>query len=89
MKELFKIALDKYKHFSTGRVIHSNEYGVISPPTFLSIVLYEDDEGFYLIYSDSNMNEQIDTYHDSLNSAFDQAQFEFNIQPSEWIRISS
>lgn len=85
MKELFRIYLDKFSNAS--KTIHSNEYGELPMPFALSIVQYDDDNGFYLFYLDEFGNEQTDTYHDNLEKAFDQAEFEFGIKKNDWVSI--
>ncbi len=66
----------KTTHTVGGKKIH----------TFLGllIVSYPDVEGFYLIYLDANKNELTDTYHESIEGAMKQAEWEFNVRPSEW-----
>ena len=50
----------------------------------LQIVSYPDDSGYYLLYLDKNGQEITDTYHDTIESAIDQATFEFRLKRSEW-----
>jgi hypothetical protein len=50
----------------------------------LRIVHYDDAEGFYLFYCDAEGIELTDTFHDSVEAAKVQAQFEFNVRPDEW-----
>ncbi|MDO4907238.1 hypothetical protein [Neisseria sp.] len=89
MRELFKIILNEKYGYGLNKVVHSNEYGILPSPKFLSIVQYDGDSGFYLIHLDADLNEQSDTYHETLESAFEQAEFEFNVQPSEWQKVSN
>ena len=48
---------------------------------------FEGSAGYYLLYLDSEGNELTDTYHDTLESAFDQAEWEFRVQPAEWEEV--
>ncbi|HFC7549381.1 TPA: hypothetical protein ACFOTW_002091 [Neisseria meningitidis] len=82
VKELFKVILDKNKDFPI-RTIHRTPIGILPKPVALSIVQYEDDQGFYL---DETGQEQTDTYHDTLDSAFEQVEFEFGISKEEWMQ---
>jgi hypothetical protein len=48
------------------------------------------NDGFYLVYLDQLGLEVTDTLHDSLNSAFGQAEFEFGLTEVEWtVHIAS
>jgi hypothetical protein len=42
------------------------------------------DPGYLLLYLDEDGEELTDTYHESLEKALDQANWEFNIEPDEW-----
>ncbi|GFL61111.1 hypothetical protein TUM15775_18620 [Neisseria gonorrhoeae] len=39
-----------------------------------------------MFYLDETGQEQTDTYHDTLDSAFEQAEFEFGISKEEWMQ---
>lgn len=73
-----KIKLDKRK---TTHRIGELELNKIHN---LAISRYEGDEGFYLIYYDSNGNELTDTYHNTITDAEKQAEFEFEIEGWEF-----
>ena len=53
-------------------------------PQELWVVSDESHVGFFLLYLDSNGQAITDTFHLSLDAAFEQAQFEFGVQRSEW-----
>jgi len=40
--------------------------------------------GFYLLYLDDNNAEMTDTWHETLEDAMAQAEWEFQVQPEEW-----
>lgn len=88
--ELFRVQLKKgKKEFkATGNTRHYAKGGLLPEPVALSIVQYKDDSGFYLFYLDETGKEQTDTYHSDLNGAFEQAEFEFCVQKSDWIKLS-
>lgn len=50
----------------------------------LNIVQYEDDDGFYLLYCDSEGNSLNDTYHDTILKAKSQAKYSFGVHDDEW-----
>ena len=53
-------------------------------PTELHIVQYEFDAGYYLFYCDESGTEITDTYHESLEKAMAQAEWEFGTKNDEW-----
>jgi hypothetical protein len=71
-------------HVPTGKTRHYLGSEPISPPSLLRIVQYEGDPGFYLLHFDADGNELTDTYHDSMDDALEQADWEFQIKPHEW-----
>lgn len=50
----------------------------------VEVIQFFEDEDFYLIYRDSSGLEVSDTLHSSIDSAIDQANFEFGIEKSDW-----
>mgnify|MGYP001603756822 CR=1 FL=1 len=50
----------------------------------LAICQYEEEDGFYLFYCDSDWKELNDTWHEDLESAKDQASFEFTGLEVKW-----
>jgi hypothetical protein len=55
----------------------------------LEIVQLPPDSGFYLLYLDGSDGEMTDTWHESLEQAVDQANFEFGLLPNEWERLGA
>jgi hypothetical protein len=49
----------------------------------LEIAQYEGDSGFYLLYYPET-GHGTDTWHQSLEDAMHQAEFEFNVKASDW-----
>lgn len=68
----------------TGKTRHWSGGELLPAPSELRIVKYPDDPGFYLFYCDSDGKELTDTYHDSLEGALAQAEWEFEAKASEW-----
>jgi hypothetical protein len=54
-----------------------------SPPASLALAQYDDDPGIYLFYCDEDWNAVTDAYHDDLEHAVAQAEFEFG--PVEFV----
>jgi hypothetical protein len=74
----------------TGETRHYREGQLQSPPHRLEIVqIPQDRNGYYLLYLDENGFEMNDTWHESIDRAMDQANYEFGLLPSEWERIAS
>ena len=69
---------------STGQVEHFVLGKPIEQVYALQIVSYAGDHGYYLIYLDKNGYEITDTYHNTIESAVEQATFEFKTQHCEW-----
>ena len=84
--ELFRAAVRPGA--STGRTRH-RRYGHILPePRTLLILQREGEPGFYLEYLDDQGEAQTNTYHDTLDRAFAQAEFEFAIRRNDWLDAS-
>lgn len=86
MRELYKIYLKDNAQFGQmPKTIHYSGSALLSKPFALSIVKYSDNEGYYLLYLDKFGEEQTDTYHETLEDAFGQAEFEFGVKKDEWL----
>ncbi|WP_344617093.1 hypothetical protein [Dactylosporangium salmoneum] len=58
-------------------------------PKSLQVVQYPGDEPrAYLFYCDQSGEEMTDTYHDSIEEAFEHASAEFGVLHHEWARRS-
>ena len=79
----WKIKLGK-RHDPTGKTRHYRGGAECSPPAELKIIQFSDDPGFYLLYCDDAGVEITDTYHETVEEAKAQAEFEFNVKPEEW-----
>ena len=51
----------------------------------LAIGKYDEDPGYYLFYCDNNLNVLNDTYHNTIDEAKEQAEFEFTNSNKTWI----
>ncbi len=72
------------RHRPTGRTRHLTGGQEMAAPSELRIVQYNGDTGYYLLYLDAKGCEQTDTYHDSIEDALAQAEWEFTVLPEEW-----
>jgi hypothetical protein len=79
----------KKTHEPTGKTHHYYGDKEIAPPSKLQVVKYPNDMGYYLLYFDEHDRELTDTYHDSLEGAIAQAEWEFQIQTHEWYIVHS
>jgi hypothetical protein len=73
------------QHRPTGNTRHFRDGATLGPPAKLRIVRFADDPGFYLLYLDADGNELTDTWHEALDLAQRQAEFEFGVHKDEWI----
>jgi hypothetical protein len=80
---LFRVPLHPNRHHTTGRTVHYIRGGLAPPPAQLHIT--EHKGGYYLLYLAESGDELTDTYHETLESAFEQAEFEFNVRREDWI----
>jgi hypothetical protein len=71
-------------HIPTDKMQHFYGDKPVPLPVSLLIARYPDMVGFYLLYLDEQGDELTDTYHDSLEQAIAQAEWEFQVQPYEW-----
>jgi hypothetical protein len=68
----------------TGKTRHYRFGRLLAPPRHLEIVQLPESDGYYLLYLDENGFEMNDTWHESLDRAMDQANYEFDLAPNEW-----
>lgn len=79
----------KSAHKPTGKTQHFHGDKPLPAPTELRIVQFSSDPGCYLFYCDESGIEMTDTYHDSVQEAMAQAEFEFGIAADEWSEVDS
>jgi len=86
-----KIKLDITLHKPTGKTKHFHGVKELPIPYELRIIRYDGNSdgnsNFYLFYCDIHGNELTDTYHETLDSAVAQAEWEFGILPNEWDKL--
>jgi hypothetical protein len=78
-------------HLRPGRTKHSisDKNGRSEFPPFTSLVITQcpDDPGFYLMHVCAN-GQIADTWHETLDDALHQAEYEFEVKPEEWAETS-
>jgi hypothetical protein len=62
---------------ATGQTRHTVAGHEVSGFAALALAQYDLDPGVYLLYCDKDWNVVTDTYHDNLEGAIAQAEFEF------------
>jgi hypothetical protein len=62
----------------TGRTRHVVQGGQVTEFTGLAIAQAPSDPGYYLLYCDENWQTITDTYHETIDAAIAQAEFEFD-----------
>lgn len=72
-------------HQPTGNTKHTLNGKVLAPVFGLAICQYENDGGFYLFYCDEKWHTLTDTWHDSLDQAKEQAEFEYEGINQSWV----
>jgi hypothetical protein len=86
MSALKKVVLTE-RHLSLSRTKHtlSDSQGRQKFPPFVSLAITHcpEDSGFFLMHICEN-GQVADTWHLTLEDAFQQAEFEFEVKPDEW-----
>lgn len=67
---------DKCRHFVAGQLME--------PAAGLAICQYADGPGFYLLYCDDAWDVVTDTWHESMERAMGQAEFEYEGIGRSW-----
>ena len=90
MNPLKKVTLNN-SHLYPGRTKHSlcDSQGKREFPPFKSLVIaqFEGDSGYYLLHLCED-GLGTDTHHETLDDAFHQAEYEFEVKPEEWVDVS-
>jgi hypothetical protein len=78
-------------HLRPGRTKHTiqdaNGIREFTPFVSLEIASYPHTESCYLFHISQN-GEVADTWHQTVEEAIDQAEYEFGVQREEWINVS-
>lgn len=89
-RSLYRVELAPHHH-RPGRTKHtlSDSAGIRDFPPFkaLEICSTAPDEGFYLMYEPEH-GTGTDTWHQTLDDAFHQAEWEFGVARNEWLETN-
>ena len=80
---LWKIRLCE-RHKPTGKTRRYVGGAEAPVPVELRIIEYPEEQGYYLFYCDGAGRESDDSYHESVEEAMAQAEWEFSVKPEEW-----
>jgi hypothetical protein len=83
---LYRVEATAYR--PTGNTVHYRNGEPCPEPHSLVIGRFDTAEGVYLLRLDDEGDEITDTWHESVNDAFEQARFEFGIPNESWARCS-
>jgi len=72
------------QHVPTGKTHHYDGEKELPRAAMLKIVKYDDEDGFYLLHFDADGIEITDTFHESVEDALAQAEWEYRVKLGEW-----
>ena len=79
------------QHLRTGRTKHrirdAKGAREFAPFVALEIARYPNEHSCYLFHISEN-GEVADTWHQTFEEAFDQAEWEFGVQREEWVEVN-
>jgi hypothetical protein len=71
---------------ATGRTEHIHVGQSVNPTVGLVICKYENEEGFYLFGCDSDWESVTDSWHESIDDAIEQADWEYEDLYGAWVK---
>jgi len=75
------------RHRHTGKTKQIVDGVLLSPESALVICQYEGETSFYLFGCDAQWNSLSDTWHETLEAAKAQAEFEYEGVATTWVQI--
>jgi hypothetical protein len=73
----------------TGETRHEVAGAPVEAASRLAIAHYPDQSGFYLFYCDAMWSVLTDTWHESIDAAVAQAEFEYKGSSNAWIATNA
>lgn len=70
----------------TGRTEHIHIGKAVEPTVGLAICKYDNEEGYYLFGCDANWNSVTDTWHENIDDALEQAEWEYEGLSGSWVK---
>lgn len=83
---LFYTTIDA-RHIQTGKTTHIVDGMIFDNPAGLEICQYDGDSAYYLFYCDENWNVITDTWHQTIDDAIKQAEFEYQHSAQTWQKL--
>jgi hypothetical protein len=77
-----------HRHKFTGNCKQIVAGKVLEPLAGLAVCQYPNDNAFYLFGCDSDWNSKTDTWHQTLEDAKEQAEFEYEGTLGTWVSVS-
>ncbi len=77
------------RHAKTGNTKHIVGGQLVEKINGLAICRYDNDPGYYLFGCNNNWDSITDTYHDSIDDAKEQAEFEYTNTLGTWTEMQS
>lgn len=74
-------------HTPTGRTRHYSGGELVPGAASLAIARYSDGDGYYLLHFNADGEEIADSFHETLEDALKQAEFEFGVSGEEWVFV--
>ena len=65
------------RHIVTGNTRHYHNNRLLDKSKWLAICKYDKDEGYYIFQGHGENDDLSDTYHETLDDAIQQAEYEF------------
>jgi hypothetical protein len=84
-KVIYYSPIDERHHF-TGNTTHIASGKMVDMVHGLAICKYEEEDGFYLFGCDEDWRSITDTFHDTIEDAKNQAEFEYKNIHHTWIK---
>ncbi len=75
------------RHRPTGATRHT--VGGVDQGPAPALAICQDGEGYYLFYCDADWEPVTDTWHESLEDALHQAEFEYAGSRETWVRVGA
>lgn len=88
MRAAVKMATGKTRH-AVGEFVAGKPVPVKTLPVPAWVEISEEEGAFYLLHFDANGTSFADTWHQTLEDAKRQAEFEFGIVAGEWTVVPS
>ena len=71
---------------ATGRTEHIHIGKSVNPTTGLAICKYDNEDGYYLFGCDLNWESVTDTWHETVEDAIEQAEWEYGDLSGAWVK---